>query len=271
MAYFRRVLALCRRTRQPITPAVVIPYEEDNLVFRRTTPSPEPIPIPPRHESPTRSESVEPLRPASPSSYFTAAEYQSQWASSVASTSVAGTEGALSEAETVEVAQVGHDDIEIEDYPVNIIPGWAHLQQEIINSIVESIHTNPVFFDHLVARFPDQNEIFGTPIAAWRGLHLVCRRVEARQLERLEAELLADEAAQADDPSSWEEYIHTGGNPPPNPNNCLLHTPPPSTDSLPDLVRTNITYRNNEHGRLITTTYILSAEDIQDEHYVVHD
>ena len=212
---------------------------------------------------------MESLRPASPSSYFTAAEYQSQQASSVASTSVAGTEGALSETETVEVAQVGRDDIEVENYPVGVIPGWAHLQQEIINSIVESIHANPVFFDHLVARFPDQDEIFGTSIAAWRGLHLVCRRVEARQLERLEAEVntLADD----EDPDGWEEYIHTGGNPPPNPNNRLLHTPLPLTDSLPDSIQTNITYRNDDSGRLITATYVLSAEDIQDEHYIVHD
>ena len=214
---------------------------------------------------------MEPLWPASPSSYFTAAEYQSQRASSVASTSIAGTEGALSETETVEVAQVGRDNIEVEDYPVNVIPGWAHLQQEIINSIVESIHANPVFFDHLIARFPDQDKIFGTSVEAWRGLHLVCRRVEARQLERLEAELLADEAAEADDPGGWEEYIHTGGNPPPNPNERLLHSPPPSTDSLPDSICMNIMYRNDENRRLITTTYVLSAEDIQDEHYVVHD
>ena len=244
-------------------------------MFCRPTPSPEPIPIniPPRHAEPTvRSESVESLRPSSPTSYFTAAEYQSQRSSSVASTSVAGTEGALLEAETIEVAQVERDDIEIEDYPVNVIPGWAHLQQEIINSIVESIHANPVFFDHLVARFPDQDEIFGTSIEAWRGLHRVCRRVEARQLERLEAELRADEAAvEEDNPDRWEAYIRTGGNPPPHPNNRLLHTPPPSTDSLPDSIRTNITYRNDENGRLITTTYVLSAEDIQDEHYIVHD
>ena len=108
-------------------------------MFCRHTPSPEPIPIPPRYVEPTESE--EALRSSSPTSYFTAAEYQSQQASSIASTSVAGTEGALSEAETVEVAQVGRDDIEIEDYTVNVIPGWAHLQQEIINSIVESIHS----------------------------------------------------------------------------------------------------------------------------------
>ena len=269
-AYFCRVLALRRRTRQPITPAVIIPYEEENLVFCRHTPSPEPVPIPPRHAE--HMESEEALQSSSPTSYFTAAEYQSQRASSIASTSVAGTEGALSEAETVKVAQVGRDDIEIEDYPVNIIPGWAHLQQEIINSIVESIHANPVFFDHLVARFPDQNEIFGTPIEAWRGLHRVCRRVEARQLKRLEAKLRADEAAaEEEDPGGWEAYIRTGGNPSPDPNNRLLHTPPPSTNSLPDSVRTNITFRNDKSGRLITTTYIVSAEDIQDEHYVVHD
>ena len=215
---------------------------------------------------------MESLRPTSPTSYFTAAEYQSQWSSSVASTSVAGTEGTLSEAETVEVAQVGRDDIEVEDYPVGVIPGWAHLQQEIINSIVESIHANPVFFNHLVSRFPDQDEIFGTSVEALRGLHLVCRRVEARQIERLEAELRADEAAvEADNPDGWEEYIRTGGNPPPNPNNRLLHTPPPSTDSLPDSICTNITYRNDENGRLITTMYVVSAEDIQDEPYVTYD
>ena len=214
---------------------------------------------------------MESLRPASPSSYFTAAEYQSQRSSLVASTSVAGTEGALLEAETVEVAQLGRDDIEIEDYAVGEIPGWAHLQQEIINSIVEGIHTNPVYFDHLIARFPDQDEIFGASVEAWRGLHIVCRRVEARQLERLEAELLADEVAEADDPGGWEAYIRTGGNPPPDPNNRLLHTPPPSTHSLPDSIRTNITYRNDKNRRLITTTYIVSAEDIDDEHYVVHD
>ena len=101
----------------------------------------------------------------------------------------------------------------------------------------------------------------------------MCRRVEARQLKRLEAELQATEAVieEDDDPSSWEAYIRTGGNPPPNPNNRLLHTPPPSTDSLPDSIRTNITYRNDKTGRLITTTYVLSAEDIQDEHYIVYD
>ena len=145
---------------------------------------------------------MESLRPASPSSYFTAAEYQSQRSSSVASTSVAGTEGALSESETIEVAQVGCDDIEVENHTVGKIPGWAHLQQEIINSIVEGIHANPVYFDHLIARFPDQDEIFGTSIEAWRGLHHVCRRLEARQLERLEAELRAtEEAVEEDDPS----------------------------------------------------------------------
>ena len=205
---------------------------------------------------------MEPLRSPSPSSYFTAAEYQSQRSSLVASTSVAGTEGALSEAETVEVAQVGCNDIEVE---VDVIPGWAHLQQEIIHSIVESIHVNPVFYDHLVARFPDQDEIFGTPIVAWRGLHLVCRRLEARQLERLEAEVAEE------DPDGWEEYIRTGGNPPPNHNDRLLHTPLPSTDSLPDSIHTNITYQNNEDRRLITNTLVVSAEDIDDEHYIAYD
>ena len=208
---------------------------------------------------------MEPLRSTSPSSYFTAAEYQSQQSSSVASTSVAGTEGALSETETVEVVQVGRDDIKVEHHPVDIIPGWAQLQLEIINSIVENIHANPVFYNHLVARFPDQDEIFGTSIEAWRGLHLVCRRLEARQLERLEAEVAEE------DPDGWEEYICTGGNPPPNPNNRLLHTPPPSTDSLPDSIRTNVTYRNDEDGRLITNTYVVSAEDIDNEPYVAYD
>ena len=208
---------------------------------------------------------MEPLRSPSPSSYFTAAEYQSQRSSSVASTSVAGTEGALSETETVEVAQVGCDDVEVENHPVDVILGWAQLQLEIINSIVESIHANPVFYNHLVARFPDQDKIFGTSVEAWRGLHLVCRRLEARQLERLKAEVAEE------DPDGWEEYIRTGGNPPPNPNNRLLHTPPPSTDSLPDSIRTNITYRNDEDGRLITNTYVVSAEDINNEPYVAYD
>ena len=237
-------------------------------MIRRQTPSPEPIPIPPRHAKPTIGpEPLEPLRSTSPSSYFTAAEYQSQRSSLVASSSVAGTEGALSEAETVEVTQVRRDDIEIEEYPVGVIPGWAHLQQEIINSIVESIHANPVFFDHLIARFPDQNEIFGTTIEAWRGLHIVCWRVEAREIACLAAEEIQEE----EDPAGWEEYIRTGRNPPPHPNNRLLHTPLQSTDSLPDSIRMNITYRNNENGRLITNTYIVSAEDIEDEHYIAYD
>ena len=97
----------------------------------------------------------------------------------------------------------------------------------------------------------------------------MCRRVEARQLARLEAEVRAE--TEEEDIDGWEEYICTGGNPPPNPNNHLLHTPPPSTDSLPDSIRTNITYRNNKDGRLITNTYVVSAEDIQDEHYVAYD
>ena len=158
---------------------VIIPYKEENLVYRRSfTPSPEPIPIPPRHASLTELEEGEIPRSPSASSYFTAAEYQSSQTSSVASTSIAGSEGALSEAETLEVVQIGRDDIEIEENP---IPGWANLQQQIINSIIESIHVNPAFFDHLVARFPDQDEIFGTSVEAWRGLHIVCRRLEQRR------------------------------------------------------------------------------------------
>ena len=169
---------------------------------------------------------------------------------------------ALSEAETVEVAQVGRDDTEFEEHPVTIIPGWAALQQEIIQGIVDSIHANPLFYDHLIAQFPGQEEIFRTSVAAWRGLHIVCRRLEAREVARL---------ADAEDPDSWEEYIRTGGNPPPHPDNRLLHTPPQSTDSLPDSIHTNITYQNDEDGRLITNTYIVSAEDIEDEHYVAYD
>ena len=95
----------------------------------------------------------------------------------------------------------------------------------------------------------------------------MCRRVEARQLERLEAEVRADE----EDTSGWEEYIRTGGNPPPNPNNRLLHTPPPSTNSLPNSIRTNITYRNDENRRPVTLTYMVSAEDLEEEHYVAYD
>ena len=272
--YFRRVLELRRLTRQHITPAQILPYEEVSLVFtaasrRSLTPSPEPIPIPPHHATTPELEEGEIPRPSYPSSYFTAAEYQPSQESSVASTSLAGSEGALSEAETVDVVQVRRDDVEINEEQIEVA-GWAHLQQRIINNIVESIHTNPAFFDILVARFPDQNEIFGTTIEAWRGLHPVCRRLEDRQRERLAAEVDAEvEQDDNDDPSSWEAYIRTGGNPPPDPNNRLLHTPPPG--SPPDSIRTNVTYRNNADGRLITNTYVVSAEDIQDEYYVAHD
>ena len=178
-----------------------------------------------------------------------------------------GSEGALSETETVDVVQIRRDDVEINEEQIEVA-GWAHLQQRIIDNIVESIHTNPAFFDILVARFPDQNEIFGTSIEAWRGLHLVCRRLEARQQARIAAEVDA-EVERNDDPDRWEEYIRTGGNPPPNPNNRLLHTPPPGSPT--DSIRTNITYRNDADGSLITNTYIVSAEDIQDEHFIAYD
>ena len=111
---------------------------------------------------------------------------------------MAGSEGALSEADTVEVVQVRRDDVEINEEQIEVA-GWAHIQQRIINNIVESIHTNPAFFDILVARFPDQNEIFGTTIEAWRGLHLVCRRVEQRQRDREAAELDAEVEQNNDD------------------------------------------------------------------------
>ena len=235
---------------------------------RSLTPSPEPIPIPPRHAASPELEEGEIPRSSSPSSYFTAAEYQPSRESSVASTSLAGSEGVLSEAETVDVVQVRRDDDEINEEQLEVA-GWAHIQQRIINNIVESIHVNPAFFDTLVARFPDQNEIFGTTIEAWRGLHLVCRRVEARQRERIAAELDAG-VDDNDDPSGWEAYIRTGGNPPPNPNNRLLHTPPPG-GSPRDSIRTNITYRNDVDRSLITNTYVVSAEDIQDEYYVAYD
>ena len=262
--------------RQRITPAQILPYEEVSLVFatasrRSLTPSPEPIPIPPRHATPSELEEGEIPRSASPSSYFTAAEYRPSREPSVASTSLAGSEGALSEAETVNVVQIRRDDDEINEEQIEVA-GWAHLQQRIIDNIVESIHTNPAFFNVLVARFPDQNEIFGTTVEAWRGLHLVCRHVEERQRAREAAAIDAEVERNnsEDDPSGWEEYIRTGGNPPPNPNDRLLHTPPPG-ESPPDSIRTNITYRNDEDGSLVTNTYIVSAEDIQDEHYVAYD
>ena len=271
--YFRRILELRCLTRQRITPAQILPYEEVNLVFAtssRRSPSPEPIPIPPRHAASPELEEGEILRSSSPSSYFTAAEHQSSQESSVASASLAGSEGALSEAETVDVVQVRRDNVEINEEQIEVA-GWAHLQQRIINNIVESIHTNPAFFDILVARFPDQNEIFGTTIEAWRGLHLVCRRLEERQRARLAAEVDAEvEQNDEDDPDGWEAYIRTGGNPPPHPNNRLLHTPPPG-GSPPDSIRTNVTYQNNADGSLVTNTYIISAEDIQDEHYIAYD
>ena len=272
--YLRRVLALRRLTRQRITPAQILPYEEVSLVFasasrRSLTPSPEPIPIPPRHAASPELEEGEIPRSSSPSSYFTAAEYQPSRESSTASTSLVGSEGALSEAETVDVVQIRRDDVEINEEQIEVA-GWANLQQRIINNIVESIHTNPAFFDILVARFPDQDEIFGTTVEAWRGLHIVCRRVEERQRAREATEIdAAVEQNDDDDPAGWEAYIRTGGNPPPDPNNRLLHTPPPG--SPPDSIRTNVTYRNDADGRLITNTYIVSAEDIQDEHYVAYD
>ena len=182
---------------------------------RSLTPSPEPIPIPPRHAASPELEEGEIPRSSSSASYFTAAEYQPLRESSVASTSLAGSEGALSEAETVDVVQIRRDDDEINKEQAEVA-GWAHLQQRIINNIVESIHVNPAFFDILVARFPDQNEIFGTTIEAWRGLHLVCRRLEERQRNREAAEI--DAEVEDDDPAGWEAYIRTGGNPPPNPN-----------------------------------------------------
>ena len=174
------------------------------------------------------------------------------------------------EADTVDVVQIRRDDVEINEEEIEV-SGWANLQQRIINNIIESIHTNPAFFDILVARFPDQNEIFGTTVEAWRGLHIVCRRVEQRQRIREAAALDAEvERNNDEDPSGWEEYIRTGGNPRSNPNDRLLHTPPPN-GSPPDSIRTNITYRNAADGTLITNTYIVSAEDIQDEHYVAYN
>ena len=162
---------------------------------------------------------MEPLRSTSPS-YFTAVENQSQWSSSVASTSLAGSEGALLEAEMAEVTQVYCDNIEIEEHPVTIIPGWAVLQQEIIQGIVDSIHANPVFFDHLITRFPEQDEIFGTSVNTCRGLHIVCRRLEVQEIVRQ-----AEEEVLVADPGGWEEYIRTGGNPPIHREENLLHTP----------------------------------------------
>ena len=250
-----------------------IPFEEEHLVVPQQPPSPEPIPIPPCHTEPESSieaEPVEPLRSTSPTSYFTAAEYQSQQSSLVASTSIAGTEGALSEAEMVKVAQVGCDNIEIEEHLVAIIPGWAALQQDIIQSIVESIHTNPVFFDHLIAWFPDQDEIFGTTVNAWRGLHIVCRRLEAQEIVRQ-----AEEKFPVEDPGGWEEYICTGGLPALQPGDRLLHTPlrltASSSNSLNSSIRTNITYWNDKEGRPIPLIHVTAAEDIDNKYYIAHD
>ena len=234
---------------------------------------PEPIPIPPHHGSlseATQPESVEPLQSTSPSSYFTAAGYQSQQASSVASTSIAGSEGALSEAEMAEVTQVNCDNIEVEEHPVTIIPGWTALQQEIIQGIVDSIHANPVFFDHLIRRFPDQDKIFETSVNTWRGLHIVCRRLKAQEIAHQ-----AEEQFPEEDPRGWEEYTHTGGNPPVHREEDLLHTPQRSTvslsDSLQESIRTNIMHQNNEEGRPIPLVHVTAAEDIDDEYYIAYD
>ena len=187
----------------------------------------------------------------------------------VASTSVIGSEGALSEAEMAEVMQVYRDDIEVKEHPVTIILGWAVLQQEIIQGIVDSIHTNPVFFDHLIQRFLNQEEIFGMSVNAWRGLHIVCRRLEAQEIVHQ-----AEEEFPVEDPGGWEEYIHTGGNPPVTREEELLHTPTRSTvsltDSLNKLIRTNITYRNSKGGTQLPL-HITAAEDIDNENYIAYD
>ena len=94
------------------------------------------------------------------------------------------------------------------------------LQQEIIQGIVDSIHTNSVFFSHLIQKLPDQDKIFGTSVNAWRGLHIVCRRLEAQEIMRQ-----AEEEFPVEDPRGWEEYICTGGNPPVHREEDLLHTP----------------------------------------------
>ena len=169
----------------------------------------------------------------------------------------------------VEVAQISRDNIEIKEHLVTVIPGWAVLHQQIIQEIVNGIHANPLFYNHLVQQFTGETEIFGTPVNTWRGLHLVCRRIEAQELAHL-----VDEEVQADDPGGCEEYIHTGGRAPVEREEDLLHTPARSTvslsDSLHESIRTNIMYQNSEGGTPLPL-HITAAEDIDNEHYIAYD
>ena len=177
-------------------------------LFTRRPSSPPPLPISPRHVTipeTTGSESSQSLRSSSPSSYFSASEHNSQQSSSVASTSVQGSEGALSEAETLEVFQAHRDDEEpTEEDPVDPIQELENLGAQCI---VDNIYNNPLFFDLLVARFKGQEIIFGNTVEAWRGLHIVCRNVERRQVEELEEEIIR----QNDQANCWEEYVRYRG------------------------------------------------------------
>ena len=165
--------------------------------------------------------------------------------------------------------QVGRDDIKIEEHPVTVIPGWAALHQQIIQEIVNSIHANLLFYDHLIQEFTGQQEIFRMSVNAWRGLHLVCRRIEVQELAHQ-----VDEELQADNPGGWEEYICTGGRAPVTREEELLHTPAQSTvslsDSLNKSIHTNIMYQYSEGGTLLPL-HITAAEDIDDKHYIAYD
>ena len=156
----------------------------------------------------TGSESPQSLRSSSSSSYFSASEHHSQRTSSVASTSVQGSEATLSEAETLEVFQARRDDEEpIEVNPANPIQELENLGAQ---RIIDNTYHNPLFFDQLVAHFEGQQVIFGNTVEAWRGLHIVCRNLECRQLEELEEEIVR----QNNQENHWEEYVRYEGRPP---------------------------------------------------------
>ena len=153
--------------------------------------SPSPLPICPRHAATpeaTGSGSQQSLRSSSPSSYFSAAEYQSQRSSTAPSSSDTQAESIVSETETLEVFQAHRDNEEpLEEDLVDLI---QELENAGTQRIVDNIYNNPLFFDLLIACFEGQEVIFGNTVKAWRGLHIICHNLECQQLAELEEEII---------------------------------------------------------------------------------
>lgn len=206
------LLATCRLLHLQITPVVVIPFEEAVIPASQieAPSSPEPLPIPPCGLPPVQTTSSSLVRTASPASYFEPSVH------TVERHSPSPTPSVVSETSTAAVVQVYQDNQELEkeeevddaDYLIRVPQqpvvnqGWANLNQTITQSIVDNIHSNPVFFDLLVEHYRGQEMIFGTTVEAWRGLHIVCRNLECCQ-----AEQLAKELEPRNVPNHWEEYI----------------------------------------------------------------